>query len=250
VEITRLLAEYELIIHGHGCEDYVREIEGQQEKLLDGKVVKMTKTVSTYHHKLMQYKARIEESMRVEVHLRAQIQILATRCMEMSATVSSLDKVRDAIHIMGVCPGLGRINFVIPKYTGHMPEARFDLVSQTDAQIDQALNQLCAQTVPVPAVENGITHLIRAAESSELILRAVEGMPSTNTGPTPLIGSCPNCDGDADVPDGVQHTSGHSRVCWDPDEVIDGSRKRNDCSTNSMKTVICVEEITYAPEQP
>jgi hypothetical protein len=248
VEITRLLAEYENLIHSKACDQYVNEVEGQQEKILEGKVVKMTKTVVSYTHKLEAYKVRIEQSIRVEVQLRAHIQVLASRCRDMSATVSSLDKVRDAIHIMGVCPGLGPITFSIPKYTGHMPEAQFDLIGQTDAQIDAALSQLCAQTVPAPAVNNGITHKIRAAETSELLLRAVEDLPASNTGPTPLIGLCPNCDGDVDTPDGVQHASGHSRVCWDPDSKLDGPSKRNDCSTNTMKTVLCVEEITYAQE--
>jgi hypothetical protein len=247
VEITRLLAQYETLIHSNTCDDYVWETEGGQEKILEGKLVKMTTTVSSYTHKLEAYRSRIEHSMKLEGHLRQEITLLAQRCGEMEATVSSLDKVRDAIEVMGVCPGLGRITFVVPRYSGEAPIATFDLVNLTDAQIDQRLNNLCVQTLPTPAVENGMTQLIRAAETSEFMLRSVDELPSNNIASVPLIGTCPNCEGDDDQQGGPQHVSGHSRVCWDPSAQLDASSKRTDCTGwNGRKAVMCVSEVTYA----
>merc|ERR1740138_876215 len=77
VEITRLLAQYETLIHSNTCDDYVWETEGGQEKILEGKLVKMTTVVSTYTHKLEAYKARIEQAVKLEVHLRAHISHLS-----------------------------------------------------------------------------------------------------------------------------------------------------------------------------
>jgi hypothetical protein len=251
IEITRLLAQYEYAIHVNTCEEYVYETDGQTEKLLEGKIVKMTTTVSTYTHKLQAYKLRIESALKVQVHLKQEIKLLSIKCGEMDATVSSLDKVRDAIHVMGVCPGLGRLTFVIPKFTGDLPVRSFDLVSQSDADIDKELNELCEQHGQFTSlVQEGtsptdIVKIIRAAETSELMLRSIEGLPTRNTAAVPLIGTCPNCAGDDDVDDSVvTHLSGHSRVCWDPEVSLDATRKRNDCSSGK-KAVLCVEELTY-----
>jgi hypothetical protein len=269
VEITRLLAEYEILIHEHSCSEYVRELEGSQEKALESKIVKMTTIVSSYTHKLEAYKLRIEGSYRLEVQMRSHIRILATRCGEMAATVSSLDKVRDAIHVLGVCPGLGRITFVIPKWTGQLlvvdwPALGLDWAALTDAQIDEELNRICADnapvTTPTPTTPSpvslaqtsqgpqpAVVMIYRAAESSELMLRSIEGMPTRNEASVPLMGICPNCAGADDTPESlIQHASGHQRVCWDPDAVLDTFNKRKDCE-GGRKAVMCVEDRDYAP---
>jgi hypothetical protein len=251
IEITRLLAQYEYAIHQNTCEEYVYETEGQTEKLLEGKIVKMTTTVSTYTHKLEAYKQRIESAMKVQVHLKQEVKLLAVKCGEMDATVSSLDKVRDAIHVMGVCPGLGRLTFSIPKYTGKMPVRTWDLVHLDDATIDDAFNAMCAAAQGSSLVQQStspddIRTIWRAAETSELMLRSIENLPTRNTASVPLIGTCPNCAGDDDEAEGEQHVSGHSRVCWDPDVPLDATRKRTDCSgVNGRKALLCVEELAY-----
>jgi hypothetical protein len=176
VEITRLLAQYEIIIHEHTCDDYVYQTEGQQEKLLEGKLVKMTTTVSSYHHKLEAYMVRIQQAYDLEVEMQSHIKMLTTKCGEMGATVSSLDKVRDAIHIIGVCPGIGKLTFVIPKWTGVYVKGTFDTVDLTDAEVDEAMNQLCEANAPnqsSTSVPVGIRIFYRSAETSELMLRSI-----------------------------------------------------------------------------
>jgi hypothetical protein len=253
IELTRLLAQYEVSIHDHTCEDYVYETEGQTEKLLEGKIVKMTTTVTTYTHKLEAYRVRIEAAYRLQVQLRTHIVELTTQCGELDATVSSLDKVRDAIMVMGVCPGLGRLTFNIPEYTNQMLTESFNSTQLTDEEIDTAMNALCANSPPdnmgllqtqkkTSPIE--LTYVLRAAETSEIMLRSIEGMPSTNTAEIPLMGTCPNCAGDDDTGDVPIHVSGHFRVCWDPSARLAQDTKRTDC-TAGRKAVMCVREQTY-----
>jgi hypothetical protein len=246
VEITRLLAQYEYVIHETSCENYIYETQGQQEKILEGKLVKMTTTVNTYTHKLAAYKLRIEQAFKLEVQMQFHISVLAQKCGEMEATVSSLDKVRDAIHVMGVCPGLGRLTFVIPKYTGTTMKAEFDSTAENDAQIDEKMNDLCTQAFPDTSDPNNphIQYWYRAAESSEIMLRSIDGMPDRNEEIVPMMGTCPNCDGDKDDPEGTPHASGYARICWDPDAKLDHASKRTDCSTGK-KAVMCVQDRDY-----
>jgi hypothetical protein len=254
VELTRLLAQYEWAIQSHACEDFVYETEGKQEKLYEEREVKLTTTVHTFEHKLEAYQLRVKEAFHAEYGLRVHIQSLTTRCQEMDATVSSLDKVRDAIHVMGVCPGLGKLSFQIPRWTGVWEEANFDTVSHTDQEIDQQANDLCAQAHANDQFPNdhpGLLRIFRAAETSEVLLRSLENMPSTNTAITPLLTTCPNCEGDTDeeAGDGIQptvHASGHFRVCWDPAASLGANGERRTCSAGT-KSVLCVEEFSYAP---
>jgi hypothetical protein len=253
VELTRLLAQYEYELHGHTCEDFIYETEGKQEKMYEERQVKLTTTVHTYEHKLQAYQMRVKEAYHAEAVLRAHIKMLITRCKEMDATVSSLDKVRDAIHVLGVCPGLGALKFQIPRWTGVWEEAYFDTIQKTDQEIDAEMNALCAAAHAddqFPDDHPGLRRIFRAAETSEILLRSLEDIPKINSAPTPLLATCPNCEGDEDEvdddPDTPVHVSGHARVCWDPDAMLDHHGKRTGCSAGK-KSVLCVEELSYNP---
>jgi hypothetical protein len=169
----------------------------------------------------------------------------------MDATVSSLDKVRDAIHIIGACPGLGTIEFKVPTWTGVWKEAVFDTEAKTDDMIDAEMNELCASNTfsdaslmeTSPTTIQPLPKKYRAAETSEIMLKAIDGLPQTNTAGVPLMGTCPNCQGDPDEAGGPQHASGHARVCWQPDSFLLTQYRNTDCSSGGLKAVICVEEI-------
>merc|ERR1719183_1365688 len=113
----------------------------------------MTTTITSYTEKLTLYRERIQGAITLEINLRTHIAALVQRCGEMEATVSSLDKVRDAIQVMGACPGLGRINFVIPKFTGQVLVETFNTMSATDEEIDEAMNKLCSDNAPQSLVQ-------------------------------------------------------------------------------------------------
>mmetsp|Transcript_78260 Transcript_78260/g.175410 ORF Transcript_78260/g.175410 Transcript_78260/m.175410 type:complete len:892 (-) Transcript_78260:84-2759(-) len=236
VEITRLIAEYEVLITSHTCEDWVEQTEGQVEKEYKNKIEKYTVTVTSQAQKLETYKARISKAYSVEASLRLHIQQLTTRCHGMGATVSSLDKVRDAISVIGMCPGLGKITFSLPEWTGSWVQVEVDTINLSDDDVDAALNLACEQSTA-----NDPNQKVRAAETSEILLRSVKGMPNTNTASLPLMGPCPNCAGDNDETGGPVHFSGHARICWDPGEELAGMTRRTDC-TAGRKAVLCIQE--------
>merc|ERR1712190_41178 len=136
----------------------------------------------------MGYKFRIATAYKAEARLRIHVQGLSQKCMMMGATVSSLDKVRDAIHILGLCPGLGRISFITPKWHGNVVEADLDTDTLDDQQIDQVIEAAC----------QNLNTSLRAVETSELMMKTIEGLPAYNNQALAVIGTCPNCQGDED----------------------------------------------------
>merc|ERR1712048_424708 len=189
--------------------------------------------ISSLNLKMESYRAMIEESYRAEATLRMHIIQLTRRCHEMDATISSLDKVRDAIHVLGVCPGMGRLEFPLPVWMGVWAEGNFDTISMSDAEVDEEMDALCAR--------QSSDQKLRAAETSEIMLRTIEKAPKVNPARVPLMGTCPNCEGDEDDPDGTQHVSGHARVCWDTAAPLSATSKRTGCSAGK-KAVLCVVE--------
>merc|ERR1712217_593345 len=114
-----------------------------------------------------------------------------------------------------------------------------DLVGLSDPDIDRHMGGMC----------KSVNATWRAVETSELMLRTVDGLPQTNIWSVPVIGTCPNCEGDDDEYDilsgeffgTVQHQSGHSRVCWDPGATLDTKNRRTDCGSATEKVVLCVD---------
>jgi len=231
VELTRLVSHYENLVNSTTCEDAARETYKNRPEILKQKEDELRTLTSTLTEKIRSMKTRLEEVKNAEGLLRSQITVLTEKCQAMDDTVSSLDKVRDAIHVLEVCPGMSRAEFHIPVWTGTWVKGRFSSYQSTDAEVDAALNAKCQEVAPGS----------RAAETSEIEQKTIEGVPPTNTASVPLMGACPNCAGDLDVVDGPQHMSGHSRVCWDPTEDLSAERRRTDCSTGE-KAVLCVTD--------
>merc|ERR1712217_362512 len=189
LQITRLVAEYEWLIHSTSCPDYVKEVMVSKERRIKEKIEKITVKVTSWEQKLISYRARISAAYRAEAKLRIHIQQLSFKCQSMSATVSSLDHVRDAIHILGACPGLGRITFITPSWEGAFAFVKVDALTQDDQTMDLEMEDACKD----------VNASYRAVETSELMLKTVTGLPQVNsnigqlTDGLSLIGTCPNC---------------------------------------------------------
>lgn len=229
VELTRLVSEYELLVNNTNCKDTVlTECEGvgrEMYKRLDKMTLDMTKITE----EIVAMKGRIKLESKAELQLRARISLLTTRCKEMEATESSLDKVRDVIHVLGACPGLGRPEFHIPKWTGKFVTAHFNPSTQTDDEIDAAMNALCKSGGTFEGFPT------RAAETGEIEQLTIEGMPLTNTADVPLMGACPGCAGNPYS----SYVSGHFHTCWDQKASLTSGGMRTDCS-DGVKAVMCI----------
>jgi len=163
--------------------------------------------------------------MKSEKVLRKQIKTLSEECAQLPETISDLDKVRDAIHALSACPGLSRVQFVLPKWTGTWAQFKQNAGTMNDTQQDAAMDAACEASVKGS----------RAAEVGEIAEQTVEGIPETNTAGVPLMGTCPHCDGDA----GFAYASKHARVCWGPGKDLDSASKNTACATG-LKAVLCV----------
>jgi hypothetical protein len=254
VELTRLVSYYEVLVNSSTCETSNEEKCEEKKQPGLSKLETLTSKLTTYTEKLSQLKIRIEIAMKTETKLRSHVAILHTKCYEIDVTSVALEKVRDVIHVLGVCPGLGRPEFHIPKWAGKWTRVWWKN-TMTDADLDAAMDQACALITPLNH-EDGAA--LRAAEASEVALRTIEGVPLTNTDSehvtVQVIGKCspsaPDfvhnvgthaglCQGAVDTDETVhKHPSGHARRCWDPD-VEFSVQSMSDCDFGH-KSVMCV----------
>jgi len=235
VDLSRVVSQYAKLVVDTSCIGAATETHKQRDKPLSTKVEELSTRLTTQTTSLQSFRSRVESATRAEVKLRMLIITLTHKCAAMEETEDSLDKIRDAIHVLDLCPGLyNTVNFSIPVWTGGWVQGNFDLKAMTDAQVDAEMNALCAQLR-----DEGMKSNPRAAETSEIEQRTVENAPERNTAPVPLMGTCPGCEGDPNQDVGEEYLSGHARVCWDPDVMINENNRRTDCG-RGHKAVMCV----------
>lgn len=236
VELTRLVSEYEKLVNSTECKDTVYDECEEVGKELYIKLDKMTEEITLYRTEIVNMKGKIKLESKAEASLRAHIQQLTIKCKDMEATQSSLDKVRDVIHVLGACPGLGRPEFHIPKWVGKWVIEEFDPRVQSDEEIDKIMNDACNYGGTYEG------YSVKAAETSMIEQMTIEGMPLTNPIKEPVWGTCPNCAGEDDETDGeFAHVSGHFRTCWDEGAKFGTAEKRTTCS-HGKKAFFCIAD--------
>jgi len=235
-QVVRLISKYEVLMNGTSCSDRVEEGCQEQDKTFSGTMHRETEKLEELTEKMTHTKGHITVTSNQEQSLTLHIKSLSEACADLVATVSDLDKVRDAIQIFGVCAGLARPNFHIPIYGGTVTVEVTPGMSDVD--IDAAFNDACHSE---NSVNRPDLHVARAAETSEIMQQAIEGMPTKNEfgGGEVLMGTCPHCDGDPNPNDLVGR---HFRTCWDSGEELDGVTMRSNCQHHSQipKRVMCV----------
>merc|ERR1719316_1938980 len=214
VELSRMKAEYEELANSTACEDGINEQYNSRHPPLQDAADKLSTQINTAIHTLQGLRPRLDAAKASEERLRSQVQQLTGQCKNVGATVSDLDKVRDAIQSLSDCPGLSRVKFSMPKWIGTWATFDQDASAQDDAEQDSLMNAACSK------IKAGS----RAAEVGEIQEQTVEGIPTSNDASNSLIGACPDCAGAED--DSFQ--SGHGRVCWNAGaELTLGGRSEN-----------------------
>jgi hypothetical protein len=248
VELTRLVGAFEVTSNTSACIEIATKNCKTRKDPIEAKINELTQKLVAYREKIKQLQARIDVGQQAAEDLRKHIDVLRTRCQEMTNTTEALNKVLDVIHVMGECPGLGRPEFHIPLWVGGWQE--IDWTSgTTDSQLDTAMDAKCASL----GQTDGITP--RAAEASEIAELAIEGIPEAYNGTRPLLGKCSPataswhdaslCTGAADATGGdadpliPTHPSGHSRTCWDENAQFAVKTMRMDCNYGP-KAIMCV----------
>jgi len=242
VELTRLIAEYEELIKSTSCEDTVHQEYNVKITPIRKEISELVIRIEALETKLEELRPRLVDAYNAEKSLRVQITQLTTQCKLLPETVTDLDKIRDAIHAMDKCPGLGAAEFNIPIWTKEWVE-----VSQKSDENDEAFDARMDEACATKFAGSG-DHPVRAAEVSEIMAVAIEGMPTSNTANGAIVGACPLCAGDADADTGLTHADGHGRICWDTGVVLSGATMRKDCS-NGLRAVLCVYDRGDIREQ-
>jgi len=183
---------------------------------------------------------RLTDAIAAERKLRERVKSLSEQCKMIPTTSTDLDKVRDAIKALSLCPGLTRVKLTIPTwvgsfitYSGAMPR------KANDEAIDKAMTQRCQSYFNSSFPGNSV----RPASVGEIAQQAIDGLPAKNTASTPLLGACPGCEGDADQASGPQHVSGHARICWAPDAALKTAAWRTDCGEGVVSIACVIEDL-------
>merc|ERR1719161_3530415 len=235
VELSRLKAEYEELANSSACVDSILEQYKNRKTPLQKEADKLATAINEKVQELQSLRPRLDGALKAEEKLRQQVKELSNQCDDLGPTVSDLNKVRDAIHALSACPGLSRVKFSLPKWTGTWATFAQDGKGQTDKQQDKQMNSACNKASPGA----------RAAEVGEIQEQTVEGIPTTNTASDPLLGACPDCEGKNDK----WFQSGHGRVCWDAEATLDFSSRRENCGTGK-KSILCVKDRADIREIP
>eukprot|EP00746_Dinoflagellata_sp_MGD_P001252 gnl/MRDRNA2_/MRDRNA2_102347_c0_seq1.p1 gnl/MRDRNA2_/MRDRNA2_102347_c0~~gnl/MRDRNA2_/MRDRNA2_102347_c0_seq1.p1 ORF type:complete len:704 (+),score=162.30 gnl/MRDRNA2_/MRDRNA2_102347_c0_seq1:98-2209(+) len=229
VELSRLANQYEELANSTACSDGIKHRYKNSKEPLEADADRLSSEVSDLVSEIEALRPRLEDATKAESKLRGQIKDLTDQCGAVAPTVSDLDKVRDAIHALSDCPGLSRVKFSLPKWTGTWVTFNQNAVASGDQDQDAAMNAAC----------NKASTGSRAAEVDEIQEQTIEGIPTANISPNPLIGTCPNCEGTSDV----SYASGHARVCWDVAQPLTLKDRSETCG-NGKKAVLCVTERT------
>lgn len=238
VELSRLINDFEEQTTT-GYETSKNAVEDQcrdRRKPLQDETSRLSGLATEKVKELEDLRPKLEDAIDAEAKLREQVKKLSDECALLPSTTSDLDKVRDAIKALSLCPGLNiqGIQLRIPTFLGRFIDFNGDATTTNDQDLDAAMTTACrtAFSTANPGVE------IRAAEVSELVQNATHSMPLTNTAGKPLIAACPGCEGNPDA-GGTTHPSGHARICFDDGADFKLATARRNCATGPF-SLACV----------
>eukprot|EP00746_Dinoflagellata_sp_MGD_P125220 gnl/MRDRNA2_/MRDRNA2_59938_c0_seq1.p1 gnl/MRDRNA2_/MRDRNA2_59938_c0~~gnl/MRDRNA2_/MRDRNA2_59938_c0_seq1.p1 ORF type:complete len:774 (+),score=188.17 gnl/MRDRNA2_/MRDRNA2_59938_c0_seq1:93-2414(+) len=235
VELSRMKAEYEELANSTACFDSVNEEFNTRNPPLQDAADKLSDQINEKIRALQALRPRLDGAKTSEEKLRKQVDKVTAQCKHVGATVSDLDKVREAIRSLSSCPGLSRVKFSMPRWTGTWATFEQDAASQDDDEQDRLMGQAC----------NKLKAGSRAAEVGEIQEQTVEGIPVSNTAPVALMGTCPDCAGDKDD----FFREGHGRVCWESGKSLSLGQRSTNCGAG-RKAVLCVEDRPDIREIP
>lgn len=237
-QISRLEEE----VASTACEDTARAAYEQNIIPEQKKQSELSDSLSTLTRQLQSQRGNLRNLVETEQHVRDEIAVTAERCETMDSAVDALSKVGTAIHILDLCPGLGDLQFNLPKFVKFAVFAGPQ--SFRDAEIDGEMYKTCKEV----GVKDGAVNY-RPAATSELRQGSIDGGPETNTQKLPLMATCPGCTGISDQESGLTHPSGNARTCWDPGAPLTKEGMRKDCSAGiGRKVIVCVaDQVGQAP---
>jgi hypothetical protein len=205
-----------------------------QRKPLQDDTARISGEASQKIKELEELRPKLEDAKDAENKLREQVKKLSEECALIPDATSDLNKVRDAIKALSLCPGLTRATFKVPKFVDYI-DFDEDATKNNDVQIDRRMIGACQSAFR----DSYPGQLVLPATVAELAQASIHEMPLNNTAPKPLLGKCPDCEGDSDTAGGTVHKSGHARVCWDAGAELKLATLRTNCGSPPF-SVACV----------
>jgi len=225
VELSRLKNEYDELANSTACVDGTMSQYEAQKTPLQAEIDEKLKAIDIKVKALQGLRPRLESASEAEKKMREQVRKVGDECGELPETISDLGKVRDAIQALSRCPGLSRMQFHLPVWTGKWATFDQDAKTQDDKKQDELMDAVCDKQVAGS----------RAAEVGEIEEQTVDQIPVTNTADNPLLGACPMCEGD----EAEQFASKHMRLCWQPGKGLNHQDKSKNCE-KGLKSILCV----------
>lgn len=235
VDLARLIQAYEEQTTV-GYETSKKAIEDQYRDRRDpiqNEASKLAGKLTEKIKELEELRPELEDALEAYHKLREQVGKLTEQCKALPETVTDLNKVRDAIKALSLCPGLTSAKFIIPTWVGSYTVFDEPLANLSDAQYDALMTATCAKAFgnQFPANE----YVLRAASVAEIEANAVLDLPTENLADTPLIGPCPGCEGD----ENDAAANGHLRVCWKSGSSLTMKERLLTCN-EGRKSLACV----------
>jgi len=233
VDLARLIQSYEEKTT-EGYEAAKQAIEDQcrdQREPLQAAASELASQASEKIKQLEELRPKLEDANDAYRKLAEQVRRLTTQCKALPETITDLDKVRDAIKALSLCPGLDKARLIVPKWVGMYASFDEPLEKLSDSEYDAMMMQTCQKSFGNEYPDK----VLRAASVAEMQAHAILDLPKKNTAETPLVGPCPGCEGDED-PDA---SSGHLRVCWKPGANLVGEERFTKCN-KGQKRIACV----------
>jgi len=233
VDLSRLVQEYEeKTTEGYdAAKEAIKEQCRDRQDPIQTDATKLAEQASEKIELLEELRPKLEDAHDAFAKLAVQVKKLSEQVEELPETLTDLDKVRDVIKAMSLCPGLNHTNLGVPEWVGSYLDFEEPLGKHSDEEYDGLMRDACEKAFG----EKYPDQALRAASVAEIEAHAVLELPIVNEAKTPLIGPCPACAGDDDK----DLTAGHKRNCWKSGANLTAKEIFKQCNAG-MKSIACV----------
>lgn len=180
---------------------------------------------------LEELRPRLQNALNAWHKLSERVHSLTEQCKQLPETTTDLNKVRDAIKALSLCPGLSKATLSVPQWAGAWVTLDDAISHTSDQDYDAKMVTRCTEAFK----DRYPDQALRAASVGEITSAAVLDLPETNTASAPLMGACPQCEGNEDT----LSASGHLRICWRQGVALTTHEKSSGCSSGPF-SIACV----------
>mmetsp|Transcript_20856 Transcript_20856/g.51124 ORF Transcript_20856/g.51124 Transcript_20856/m.51124 type:complete len:545 (-) Transcript_20856:48-1682(-) len=217
------------------CEDTVEEQRNTDLPPIHAERTELVEKVRQAQKELQDVQEKVEQLDNSITKVQQQYESIQAQCGAVEEGSEYLEKVRKLLEEMRLCPGLAAANFTIPHFSGFY-DVELKLTQDDDNATDAKLLAGCQRM----ARDTDDANKVRAASHTEILERVINGLPMTNEGRIPVMGTCPNCEGKS-YP-GAQ--SKHLRNCFNQGVDLNKDGTTNACGPAVHVQAVCVVDLS------